>query len=211
MVDFKIKSGEKFLFIGDSITDCGRRAAFAPLGNGYVFMAVNFATAKYPERRIQWVNKGISGDVVQGLVERWAEDVLNEDPDWVSIAIGINNVARDKQSGRSLDESLRDFEDSYRIILERTESELNAKIVMFEIFYIKEEDELARNLNVDVYNRVIHQLASEYQAILIPIQEAFRKAVSKRQDYSWTRGDGVHPLPAGHALIALEFLKAMEW
>jgi len=43
---FKIKSGEKFIFIGDSITDCGRRAEFAPLGNGYVFMVVNLATAK---------------------------------------------------------------------------------------------------------------------------------------------------------------------
>ena len=211
MMDFKIETGEKFVFIGDSITDCGRRAEFAPFGNGYVFMAVNLATAKYPERRICWVNRGIGGDTVQGLVKRWTEDVLNEKPDWVSIAIGINNVARDKQSGRSLDECVKDFEDSYRTILERTRKETDAKIVMFEIFYIKEEDKWARNFNIDIYNNVIHQLAKEYQAILVSIQEAFRKAKIKRQDYSWTNSDGVHPLPAGHALIALEFLKAMEW
>lgn len=210
-MDFKIKSGEKFIFIGNSITDCGRRREFAPLGNGYVSMAVNLATAKYPERRILWVNKGIGGDTVQGLVERWTVDVVNEEPDWVSISIGINNVARDEQSSRSLNECLKAFKDSYKTILERTKTETDAKIVMSEIFYVKEEDKLSRNLNVDVYNEVIHQLAKEYQAILIPLQQAFRKATSKRHDYSWTRGDGVHPLPSGHALIALTFLNAMEW
>jgi len=89
--------------------------------------------------------------------------------------------------------------------------ETNAKIVMFEIFYIKEEDTMSRNLNADVYNEVIHRLAAEYKAILIPLQQAFRKAASKRQDYSWTRGDGIHPLPAGHTLIALTFLNTMGW
>ena len=36
MSDFWVQDGETMLFIGDSITDCGRRAAEAPLGNGYV-------------------------------------------------------------------------------------------------------------------------------------------------------------------------------
>ena len=31
-----IKNRQTVLFIGDSITDCGRRAAERPLGNGYV-------------------------------------------------------------------------------------------------------------------------------------------------------------------------------
>ncbi|RLI42362.1 GDSL family lipase [Candidatus Bathyarchaeota archaeon] len=210
-MSFRIKSGERFVFIGDSITDCGRRMEFAPLGNGYVSMVVNLVTAKYPERRIRWINKGISGDTVQGLVERWTEDVVNEEPDWVSIAIGINNVARDKQSGRNLKECLRDFRDSYKTILERTKTETDAKIVMSEIFYLKEEDEISRDLNVDAYNEIIHQLATEHQAILVPLQQTFKKAKTKRPDYSWTRGDGVHPLPTGHTLIALTFLNAMKW
>ncbi len=36
MSDFVVKDGQTILFIGDSITDCGRRGAEAPLGNGYV-------------------------------------------------------------------------------------------------------------------------------------------------------------------------------
>jgi lysophospholipase L1-like esterase len=211
MPRFLIGSEEKFVFIGDSITDCGRRGEHAPLGNGYVSIAVNLATAKYPERKIRWVNKGISGDTVGGLVARWTRDVLDEKPDWVSIAIGINDVARDSQSGRPWDERLRGFENAYRKILERTAYETEARIVVFEVFYLKEEDELSREFNVDPYNQVIHRLAEEYKAILVPVYQAFKRASSKRPGLPWTRGDGVHPLPAGHALIALEFLKAMGW
>jgi len=38
----KIKSGEKVLFIGDSITDCGRRNEARPLGVGYVKLFCRF-------------------------------------------------------------------------------------------------------------------------------------------------------------------------
>ena len=67
---FLLKSGEKIVFIGDSITDCGRRKEFPPLGSGYVYIAYNLTVAKYPERSISWINKGINGDTVQGLAER---------------------------------------------------------------------------------------------------------------------------------------------
>lgn len=211
MSNFKIQSGQRVVFIGNSITDCGRRQEFAPLGNGYVHMVVNLSTAKYPGRKIEWINKGIGGDTVQGLVKRWTEDIVEEKPDWVSIAIGVNNVAREQTSGRILKECLKGFEASYRNILDRTREETDAELVMFEIFYIKEEDQLERNLNVEVYNEIIHRLAAEYNAILVPIHSAFRQAVSKRPDGALTMADGVHPLPVGHALIALTFLEVMGW
>ena len=211
MGDFKLKSGEKIVLIGDSITDCGRRDQFPPLGNGYVSIAANLTTAKYPERFIKWVNKGISGDVVQGLASRWSEDVINEKPDWVSIAIGINNVARDYTSGRSLDESVREFEGYYRQILTRTREETTAKLIMFEVFYIPEEDEMKRNFNIEPYNEVIHSLADKFDVLLVPVNSAFREAVSKRPGHFWTRGDGVHPLPVGHTLMALKFLEVLGW
>ncbi len=47
MSDFWIADGETMLFIGDSITDCGRRGAEAPLGSGYVSLFRDLATAPY--------------------------------------------------------------------------------------------------------------------------------------------------------------------
>ncbi|MEM2939005.1 MAG: SGNH/GDSL hydrolase family protein [Candidatus Bathyarchaeia archaeon] len=211
MSDFTLKSDEKIVLIGDSITDCGRLKEFLPLGNGYVCIAANLTTAKYPDRNIKWVNKGVSGDTVQGLVNRWSEDVVEEKPDWVSIYIGINNVAQDKSSNKNLKDLLGAFESSYRKILEKTKNETKAKIIIFEIFYVASEDMNKREFDVSPYNKIIHKLAGEYKAILVPINVAFKEAVRRRPDCQWTTGDGVHPSPLGHALIALKFLESLGW
>jgi lysophospholipase L1-like esterase len=203
MGDFLLKSGEKIVLIGDSITDCGRRAEFPPLGNGYVHISANLAAAKYPEREITWVNKGIGGDTVQGLAKRWTEDVIKEDPNWVSIYIGINDAARSSP--------IEGFEKSYREIIGRTLNETNAKIIMFEIFYIPLEDAFNRRLNIAPYNQIIYKLAKENNAILVPIGKAFDEAVRKGKNRRWTTNDGVHPNQIGHTLIALKFLESLEW
>jgi lysophospholipase L1-like esterase len=71
---------KKIVLIGDSITDCGRLNEFPPLGNGYVYIAANLTSAKYPDRNIEWVNRRMSGDTIQGLVNRWSEDIVKEEP-----------------------------------------------------------------------------------------------------------------------------------
>ncbi|MEM1581843.1 MAG: SGNH/GDSL hydrolase family protein [Candidatus Bathyarchaeia archaeon] len=203
MKEFLLKSGDKIVLIGDSITDCGRRTDFPPLGNGYVYIASNLTTAKYPEREILWVNKGVSGDTVQDLDKRWTEDVINENPDWVSIYIGINNAIREP--------SLEDFEKCYRKIVNRTLNETNARIVMFEIFYVPSEDPLNRGLNITPYNKIICDIAHESKAMLVPISKAFDEAVKRGKTRQWTTNDGFHPNQIGHTLIALKFLEKLGW
>ena len=79
----KLKSGETILFIGDSITDCGRRGPFAPLGDGYVRMFADLLTLRESAKRVTVVNKGVSGNVVTQLQARWTDDVLRHRPDWL--------------------------------------------------------------------------------------------------------------------------------
>lgn len=88
---------------------------------------------------------------------------------------------------------------------------LGAKIIIFEIFYLPFEDINSRWIDVSPYNKIIHKLAEDYKAILAPINVAFKEAVKKRPDCRWTTGDGVHPSPLGHALIALKFLESLGW
>ena len=63
--------GQKILFIGDSITDCGRRDVQAPYGNGYMSLVRAFVTARYPELGLTLENRGIGGDTVRHLDARW--------------------------------------------------------------------------------------------------------------------------------------------
>lgn len=60
MNDFLLEGGETFVFAGDSITDCGRRAEYAPFGNGYIKAAIELVAARYPDRKIAWFNEDIS-------------------------------------------------------------------------------------------------------------------------------------------------------
>ena len=124
MSNLLFQSGEKVLFIGDSITDCGRRGDHAPLGSGYVKKVTELITAKYPERRIEYVNKGIGGDIVEGLEARWDTDVIAEKPDWLSVKIGINNASRQLGADIPNETYLPEWETCYRRILTRAKDEL---------------------------------------------------------------------------------------
>ncbi len=211
MSNLLFQSGDKVLFIGDSITDCGRRGDHAPFGHGYVRKITDLITAKYPEREITYVNKGIGGDIVEGLENRWDTDVIDEKPDWLSVKIGINNASRQLGQDISNEEYLPIWEACYRRILTRVKDELSAPLFLFEIFYIEEDVENPRPLAVDAYNESIHKLAEEFGARLIRINEAFDSAVAARPGALWTTRDGVHPNAEGHTLMALEFLKLAGW
>ncbi|MCG9134079.1 SGNH/GDSL hydrolase family protein [Candidatus Poribacteria bacterium] len=211
MNNLLFQSEDKVLFIGDSITDCGRRDAHAPLGHGYVRKITELITAKYPERNITYVNMGIGGDIVEGLENRWDTDVIAEKPNWLSVKIGINNASRQHGEGVSSEAYLPVWEECYRRILTRAKTELDTPLFLFEIFYIEEDVEAPRPLAVDAYNASIHKLAAEFDARLIPTNAAFDKAVAARPGALWTTQDGVHPNAEGHTLMALEFLKQAEW
>ncbi len=211
MSNLLFKSGEKVLFIGDSITDCGRRNENTPLGQGYVLKITELITAKYPERQIQYVNMGIGGDIVEGLENRWDTDVIEEKPDWISVKIGINNASRQLNQEVPNEDYLPEWEECYRRILTRVKNELSAPLFLFEIFYIEEDVQNPRPLAVDAYNERIHKLADEFDTRLIRTNEAFDKAVAARPGALWTTQDGVHPNAEGHTLMALEFLKQAGW
>ena len=211
MSNLLFESGNKVLFIGDSITDCGRRGDHAPFGHGYVRKITELITAKYPERDIAYVNKGIGGDIVEGLENRWGTDVIDEKPDWLSVKIGINNASRQLGQDISNEDYLPDWEACYRRILARVKNELDAPLFLFEIFYIEEDVENPRPLAVNAYNASIHKLADEFDARLIRTNDAFDSAVAARPGALWTTQDGVHPNAEGHTLMALEFLKQAGW
>jgi lysophospholipase L1-like esterase len=54
---------------------------------------------------------------------------------------------------------------------------------------------------------VVRRLAREFNAILVPLDGIFAQATTRREPAFWA-ADGVHPTPAGHALIAQSWLRA---
>ncbi|MDA1190398.1 MAG: SGNH/GDSL hydrolase family protein [Candidatus Poribacteria bacterium] len=206
--DLLLQHGDTVVLIGDSITDCGRRQdERRHLGGGYVANIADYLAACYPDRQINLVNVGISGNRVVDLEGRWDEDVIAHKPDWVSVSIGINDVWRKFDGRPDLHISPEDYAPRYRGLLEKTKR-AGAKLILMETSVIGEEIDNESNRLLRAYNEVIRGYAKEFDAVLVPIFDAFETAITQRPGFAWT-GDGVHPFPSGHMLMATTWLRAV--
>ena len=85
------------LFQGDSITDAGRNREQEQANNpwgfgvGYVNHIASWLLEEMPGKDLQIYNRGISGNKVYQLAERWEKDCLDLRPDLLSILIGVND------------------------------------------------------------------------------------------------------------------------
>jgi lysophospholipase L1-like esterase len=205
MADFWIKEGETMLFIGDSITDCGRRGEQAPLGNGYVSLFTELATARFPERKIRYINKGIGGNRTSDLQERWRDDVLFHQPDRFSVKIGINDLhshLRGAEDG--IGPEL--FAENYDELLDLTESELNCPVVLISPFFISTDrsGQTFRSRVLDLlphYIEVVEKMSVKYNTKLVRLQDIFAEHL-KHRDADTFCPEPVHPNHTGHLVIA---------
>src|SRR5258708_6241963 len=121
----QLRTNQTLLFIGDSITDCGRRdSTGAPLGYGYVKLFADLLTVRDPEQRPTILNRGVGGDNVADLRSRWHDDCLALRPDWLSIKIGINDVSAHLSDPRATHLSPAGFAAIYDQILAATRHQL---------------------------------------------------------------------------------------
>ena len=212
MAGIKLRSGEKLVFAGDSITDCGR-FQFPPLGNGYVYIFSNLLLAKHPDVQVNIVNAGVSGNTVIDLKSRWEDDVLSIGPDWVSILIGINDIHRHLSGQPGLDPE--SYYRNYREILELTRERLShVRFILMAPFYISRAtvgDSFRRRVLelLPAYIDRVRQLSREFNAVFIDLHAMFQQLL-KYRDPTVYAPEAVHPTPAGHTAIALAILEALE-
>lgn len=204
-------SNSLVLFQGDSITDVGRdRNDPNSLGWGYALMTASLFHAMHPHRQVRFLNRGISGNRVRDLLARWEQDCSTLKPDWISILIGINDVWRryDSNDPTSADR----FEREYRELLQITRERTRAHLIIMEPFLIPVRREMEGwREDLDPKIQVVRRLAREFDALYIPLDGIFAKVCAVRDPAFWA-GDGVHPSPGGHALIARHWLQTVgEW
>ena len=204
---------KKIVIQGDSITDCGRSREDlnenSGLGHGYATMLAGNLLGKYPEKDLKIYNRGISGHRVVDLYARWKSDTLNLQPDVITILIGINDIwhERDWQNGVEIER----FEQVYDMMLSWTKAVLpNVKFVLLSPFTLGcgviDEDFASQ---AKIYSEAVRRLVKKYDTCYIDTQALFDEAVKKAEPAYWSK-DGVHPTPAGHAVIANALAKEIE-
>ena len=193
------------LFIGDSITDCGRRDEHAPLGNGYANLFSELATARFPQRRIRYVNMGIGGNTVVALLERWQTDVLDQRPDRLSIKIGTNDLSRHLRGDEGA-VGPASFQETYDQILGMTAQELGCPVVLITPFYLF-KDRTGGLLESKMpgllpeYIETVAAMSRKHGTRLLNVDDVFQVQFRYR-DPSDFAPEPVHPHQAGHMVIA---------
>ena len=196
---------KRIVFIGDSITDSGRREDPEHLGTGYVRIIHDYLKVNYPTKNLEVVNRGVSGNRVTDLAARWEEDVLALNPAIVSILVGINDVWRQVDSPEIEQVYPAQFEKIYANLLEQVKDETNAEIILMEPTLIQEDIFSLGNEKLIPYIEIVHSLAKKYQAVVVPTHEVFINYVKSNNNYKLTT-DGVHMNSAGNLLIAKTWL-----
>ncbi len=204
------------LFQGDSITDAGRNKEdnsynnAKVLGSGYPMLAGAALLEKYAALNLKVYNKGISGNKVYQLAERWDNDCLNIKPDILSILIGVNDIWH-KLNGQ-YNGTVDIYRKDYIALLERTKKVLpNIKLIICEPFAVRGVKAVDDKWYPEFYDyqKAAREIAAQFGATFVPYQKIYDEAQKQAPGAYWTP-DGVHPTLAGAQLMAAAWLNAVK-
>ena len=205
----RIKSASTLLFVGDSITDCGRQrdSSARDLGGGYVAQVQALIGAHHPQARLRILNSGISGNRVTDLERRWERDVLAHRPDWVSLLIGINDVWRQFDDPFADQVSERAYSAKLANLIERTVPLVEGMLVLSPFFLETNPADPMRAM-MDRYGAAAKAVAERKGVHFVDLQAAFDRWLVDNPTQLLC-ADRVHPNAVGHQIIASAFLNAV--
>jgi len=205
--------GDTVLFQGDSITDAGREKQrelpnnAQSFGNGYAFLVAAHLLNSMTFNKLTLYNRGISGNKVYQLAERWDKDCIDLKPNVLSILIGVNDYWH-KRNG-NYDGTVEVYENDYMQLLERTKKSLpDVTLVLCEPFYVLNTSAVDETWvePMKQYQAAAKRVSEAFETLWVPFQSVFDEAVKHAPSSYWT-GDGVHPSMAGAQLMAEAWLK----
>lgn len=203
------------LFQGDSVTDCGRNSCSgsgitaAGIGPGYPGMVAARLSCDRTDIEWNFINRGISGNRIVDLYARWKADCINLAPDILSILIGVNDTWHHIYWNNGVE--VPRYARFYRELLTWTREALpGIKFILMDPFVCPDvEDRKAFVPELIERRKVVAELAKEFGAVHIPLQDLFNQAFKRAPQSHWA-ADGVHPTPAGHQLITDAWLQAAK-
>ncbi len=194
---------ERVLFQGDSITDGNRGRSADPnhiLGHGYAFIIAARHGAGFPERKLDFSNRGVSGNTVLDLEKRWAKDTLALKPTLLSIMIGVNDQSRNVP--------LEAYEATYdKLLTDARAQNPKLKLVLIEPFVRHPGKPVPEG--IVARQAIVAKLAQKHGAALVRLQKLFDDAAAKTADDYWV-WDTVHPTYRGHQLLADEWERVVR-
>lgn len=223
LAETPFQSGDRILFLGDSITQDGR----------YVDLVRVYLRSKYPDLELTTINAGLSSETVSGLTEpihpfprpnindRVARILKYAEPDWVFVCYGMNDGIYHPLESRIRDAYVQGVEQllasihesgAKAVLLTPPVFDVEAPNVQKALAKAKPDTPYGYQRPYEKYGETLMALSNLLRAFeddsrvhdVIDVQFATRLFLNaaKEADSSFTYGDGIHPPIEGHAAIA---------
>ena len=193
-----VKNGEKIAFMGDSITQAGKRKG------GYCQLVLS--ALKDQGIEVVPVFAGISGHKSNQMLARLEKDVLQHKPDWMTLSCGVNDVWHGK---RGVD--LESYKKNITEIVNRAHK-AGVQVMLLTSTMIGEDQGNAMNQKLAGYNGFIKSLAKEKKCLLADLNADMQKGLktfpADAPKGKQLTSDGVHMNKAGNIMMARGVAKA---
>lgn len=211
------KDGDRVAFIGNSITQDGR----------YHMLLQAFFATRFPGNKVSFFNCGIAGDVADGMLRRFEEDILSHKPDHAFLMTGMNDAPRwsfgagvrvDTKVLEQRKTAFENYKAKTALITEKlvaagvrpiliTPSIFDQTAVMDQVNLMGVNDELER------YSAYIRDLAAKQDLPVVDFQAVMRGLNAREQakdpTFTIVGPDRVHPGEVGHFIMAREIIKVL--
>jgi lysophospholipase L1-like esterase len=211
-----LENMDRIVFAGDSVTDMGStnpvgEGLFDNVGRSYVRIIENMLAVYYPEIKVRVTNSGISGNTSRDLLARFDRDVVNLNPDWVSICIGINDVWRQFDSPAITDSHVLpdEYEKNVEDMIMRVKDKVKG-IFILSPYIIEPNKEDWMRKRMDEYVEISKKLADKHQCVFVDFQKMYEDYCRIRHS-AYIAWDRIHPNQIGATLMAREFLKKCDF
>ncbi|MBS0205449.1 MAG: SGNH/GDSL hydrolase family protein [Planctomycetes bacterium] len=204
-----LKSGDRIVFLGDSITQGGDSH-----DKGYVRIIRKALTEKHPDLKLEVIGAGISGNKVPDLQRRLERDVIARKPTLVVIYIGINDVwhgEKDPARGTMPDA----FKEGLKDVVGKCQT-AGAAVVLCTPTVIGEKTDGQNGLDekLDAYSDITRGLAKELKLPLCDLRKAFVDYLAEHNKENHPKGiltgDRVHLNETGNKFVADQMLLVID-
>ena len=148
----------------------------------------------------------MDGDRTAELLQRVKKDVVDENPDYVVLEVGINDVWCRFSRGEEVTPEA--FRANYLQLVD-TILATGAKLFLIQPYALKMGDKQRFRPFLERFNDIIREIADVRDVALVPVDEIFM-GVTQDIDPAQFTTDGVHPTHRGCRYIADLLIKELK-
>lgn len=196
-----VRSGDKILFLGDSITQFGNRR------DGFVHLTMD-GLKKSGLKNLSYIPGGVSGNRTTQVVKRLGA-LLKKKPQWVILQIGVNDVNWGARGGVALPQ----YKKNIALILDQC-AKAGAKVLIVTPTLCREKLSFANNKTLETYCAFLREEAARRKLPVADwnkvMQSLLRSGKIKGDKARILTIDGLHLNGYGNIHLARTILQALK-